>query len=113
GNRDWHRRHVRCAGAGIRARDRRRPLAVRMDVGAGGDDLRRFLGDPAQHHCRARAGSAAGPLSTTTPVIDRLRARTGVYGAPVTAAVEAGPVSRFAAAIGGPRPRWTTEEPPT
>jgi len=52
-------------------------------------------------------------LSTTTPVIDRLRARIGVDGAPVTAAVEAGHVSRFAAAIGDPNPRWTKEAPPT
>src|SRR5438093_10475003 len=82
-----------------------------MDVGAGGDDLRRFLGDPAQPHCRARAGSAARPLSTTTPVIVRLRARIGVGGAPVPAAVEAGHVSRFAAAIADPTPRRAKEAP--
>ena len=52
-------------------------------------------------------------MSTTTSVIDRLRARIGVDGEPVTAAVEAGHVGRFAAAIGDPNPRWTKEAPPT
>ena len=52
-------------------------------------------------------------MSTTTSVIDRLRARIGVDGEPVTAAVEAGHVARFAAAIGDPNPRWTKEAPPT
>ena len=52
-------------------------------------------------------------MSTTTSVIDRLRARIGVDGEPVTAAVEAGHVARFTAAIGDPNPRWTKEAPPT
>ena len=46
-------------------------------------------------------------------MIDRLRARIGVDGEPVTALVEAGHVRRFAAAIGDPNPRWTREVPPT
>ena len=52
-------------------------------------------------------------MSTTASVIDRLRARIGVDGEPVTALVEAGHVRRFAAAIGDPNPRWTKEAPPT
>ncbi|HYS98608.1 MAG TPA: MaoC family dehydratase N-terminal domain-containing protein [Candidatus Dormibacteraeota bacterium] len=52
-------------------------------------------------------------MSTTTSVIDRLRARIGIDGEPVTAAVEAGHVGRFAAAIGDPNPRWTKEAPAT
>ena len=52
-------------------------------------------------------------MTATTSVIDRLRARIGVDGSPVTAPVEAGHVKRFAAAIGDPNPRWTKEAPPT
>ena len=52
-------------------------------------------------------------MTATTSVIERLRARIGVDGAPVTAPVEAGHVKRFAAAIGDPSPRWTKEAPPT
>jgi len=52
-------------------------------------------------------------VSTTTSVIDRLRARIGVAGQPVTATVEAGHVRRFADAIGDPNPRWKKEAPPT
>ena len=46
-------------------------------------------------------------------VIERLRARIGVEGEPVTAPVEAGHVRRFAQAIGDPSPRWEKEAPPT
>ncbi len=52
-------------------------------------------------------------MSAVASVIDRLRARIGVDGEPVTAAVEAGHVKRFAAAIGDPNPRWEKEAPPT
>ena len=52
-------------------------------------------------------------MTATTSVIERLRARIGVDGAPVTAPVEAGHIKRFAAAIGDPSPRWTKEAPPT
>ena len=46
---------VRRARAGVAVRARGRALAVRLDVVAGGDDLRRLVRDPAQHHRRARA----------------------------------------------------------
>jgi len=46
-------------------------------------------------------------------VIDRLKTRIGVDGAPVTTKVEAGHVRRFAEAIGDPNPRWTRQAPPT
>jgi N-terminal half of MaoC dehydratase len=52
-------------------------------------------------------------VSTTTSVIEALRARIGVKGEPRTASVEAGHVRRFAEAIGDSNPRWTTEAPPT
>ncbi len=52
-------------------------------------------------------------MTTSTAVIDRLRSRIGVEGPPVTAAVEAGHVRRFAEAIGDPNPRWSREAPPT
>ena len=52
-------------------------------------------------------------MSTTTSVIDRLRARIGVHGVPVTSTVEAGHVKRFAEAIGDGNPRWEKEAPPT
>jgi N-terminal half of MaoC dehydratase len=52
-------------------------------------------------------------MSTTAPVIDRLKSRIGVKASPVTATVEAGHVRRFAEAIGDSNPRWTKEAPPT
>jgi N-terminal half of MaoC dehydratase len=52
-------------------------------------------------------------VSAVGSVIDRLRARIGVAGEPVTSDVEAGHVKRFAAAIGDPNPRWEKEAPPT
>jgi N-terminal half of MaoC dehydratase len=52
-------------------------------------------------------------MSTTTSVVDRLRARIGIDGEPVTAPVEAGHVRRFVQAIGDPNPRWRDEVPPT
>ena len=52
-------------------------------------------------------------MSTATSVIDRLRARIGIDGEPVTATVEAGHVRRFVEAIGDPNPRWRKEAPPT
>ena len=52
-------------------------------------------------------------MSAVASVIDRLRARIGVPGEPVTSTVEAGHVKRFAAAIGDPNPRWEEEAPPT
>jgi MaoC dehydratase-like protein len=52
-------------------------------------------------------------LSTTTSVIDRLRARIGVDGPATTSPVEAGHVKRFVEAIGDPNPRWRKEAPPT
>ena len=52
-------------------------------------------------------------MSTTTSVLDRLRARIGVDGPAVKAPVEAGHVRRFAEAIGDPNPRWSNETPPT
>ena len=52
-------------------------------------------------------------MSAIASVIDRLKARIGVDGEPVTALVEAGHVRRFAQAIGDPNPRWEKEAPPT
>jgi hypothetical protein len=52
-------------------------------------------------------------MSTTTSVIDRLRARIGKDGPPTEALVEAGHLKRFVEAIGDPNPRWTSEAPPT
>ncbi len=52
-------------------------------------------------------------MSATASVIDRLRARIGIDGPAVTAAVEAGHVKRFAEAIGDSNPRWESEAPPT
>ena len=52
-------------------------------------------------------------MSTTTSVIDRLRARIGKDGPPTQALVEAGHLKRFAEAIEDPNPRWTREAPPT
>jgi hypothetical protein len=52
-------------------------------------------------------------VSTTTSVLDRLRARIGQAGAPSEAVVEAGHLKRFVEAIGDPNPRWAKEAPPT
>ena len=52
-------------------------------------------------------------MSTTTSVIDRLRARIGVDGPTTVATVEAGHVRRFVEAVGDPNPRWKEEAPPT
>jgi hypothetical protein len=46
-------------------------------------------------------------------VLDRIKARIGVSGPPVSATVEAGHLKRFAEAIGDPNPRWLDEAPPT
>ena len=50
---------------------------------------------------------------STRSVVDRLRARIGSTAPPITAAVEAGHLKRFAEAIGDPNPRWLEEAPPT
>jgi hypothetical protein len=52
-------------------------------------------------------------VSTTTSVVERLRARIGQTGSPTEATVEAGHLKRFVEAIGDPNPRWTKEAPPT
>jgi N-terminal half of MaoC dehydratase len=52
-------------------------------------------------------------MTTSTSVLERLKARVGVDGPEVTAPVEAGHVRRFAEAIGDPNPRWKREAPPT
>ena len=52
-------------------------------------------------------------MTTTTSVIDRLRARIGIDGPAMTARVEAGHVRRFVEAIGDLNPRWQKETPPT
>jgi hypothetical protein len=52
-------------------------------------------------------------VTTTTSVVDRLRARIGTDGPSTEATVEAGHVKRFAEAIGDPNPRWAKEAPPT
>jgi N-terminal half of MaoC dehydratase len=52
-------------------------------------------------------------MTTTTSVIDRLRARIGKAGPSTEATVEAGHLKRFAEAIGDPNPRWLEEAPPT
>jgi hypothetical protein len=46
-------------------------------------------------------------------VLDRVKARIGVAGPPVSATVEAGHLKRFCEAIGDPSPRWLEEAPPT
>ena len=46
-------------------------------------------------------------------VVDRIKARIGVAGPPVSATVEAGHLKRFCEAIGDPNPRWLEEAPPT
>jgi len=48
-----------------------------------------------------------------TSVVERLRARIGTTGPPITATVEAGHLKRFAEAIGDQNPRWLQEAPPT
>ena len=52
-------------------------------------------------------------MSTTTSVVERLRARIGVAAPPTEALVEAGHLKRFAEAIGDDNPRWKAEAPPT
>jgi hypothetical protein len=52
-------------------------------------------------------------VSTTTSVVERLRARIGVAAPATEATVEAGHLKRFAEAIGDDNPRWKTEVPPT
>jgi MaoC dehydratase-like protein len=52
-------------------------------------------------------------LSTTTSVVERLRARIGKPAPPTEATVEAGHLKRFVEAIGDPNPRWKAEAPPT
>jgi hypothetical protein len=52
-------------------------------------------------------------MTAAISVVEKLRARIGVPGRPVTAAVEAGHLKRFAEAIGDPNPRWLKEAPPT
>jgi hypothetical protein len=52
-------------------------------------------------------------MTTSTSVIDRLRARIGKDGPPTKATVEAGHLKRFVEAIGDPNPRWAKEAPPT
>src|SRR2546430_4371515 len=88
-------------------------MAIRMDVGAGRDDLRGLIGDPAQHHRRAGARPPARTMTTTAWVIDKVKSRIGVDGPEVTAPVEAGHFRPFAAAIRAPNPRWAKEAPPT
>jgi len=48
-----------------------------------------------------------------TSVVERLRARIGTTGPPITATVEPGHLKRFAEAIGDQNPRWLQEAPPT
>jgi hypothetical protein len=52
-------------------------------------------------------------VSTTTSVLERLRARIGKMAPPTEATVEAGHLRRFVEAIGDPNPRWKVEAPPT
>jgi hypothetical protein len=52
-------------------------------------------------------------MSTTTSVIERLRARIGKAGPSTEATVEAGHLKRFVEAVGDPNPRWKAEVPPT
>jgi hypothetical protein len=52
-------------------------------------------------------------MSTTTSVVERLRARIGKPAPPTEATVEAGHLKRFVEAVGDPHPRWTKEAPPT
>ena len=52
-------------------------------------------------------------MTTTTAVIDRLRARIGQVGSSTEATVEACHLKRFVEAIGDPNPRWSRQAPPT
>jgi hypothetical protein len=52
-------------------------------------------------------------VSTTTSIVERLRARIGVAAPPTEATVEGGHLKRFVEAVGDPNPRWTKEVPPT
>ncbi len=52
-------------------------------------------------------------MSTSTSVVERLRARIGAAGPPAHVAVEAGHLKRFAEAVGDSNPRWLSEAPPT
>jgi hypothetical protein len=52
-------------------------------------------------------------MSTTSSVVDRLRAHIGTPGPPTSAVVEAGHLKRFTEAIGDSYPRWLIEAPPT
>jgi hypothetical protein len=52
-------------------------------------------------------------VSTSTSVVERLRARIGMAAPPTEATVEAGHLKRFVEAVGDPNPRWTKEAPPT
>jgi hypothetical protein len=52
-------------------------------------------------------------VSTTTSVIERLRARIGKAAPSTEATVEAGHLKRFVEAIGDQNPRWKAEAPPT
>ena len=52
-------------------------------------------------------------MSTSTSVVERLRARIGKPAPPTEARVEAGHLKRFVEAVGDPNPRWTREVPPT
>jgi N-terminal half of MaoC dehydratase len=52
-------------------------------------------------------------VTSTTSVIDRLRARIGKDNPSTESMVEAGHLKRFVEAIGDPNPRWAKEAPPT
>jgi hypothetical protein len=52
-------------------------------------------------------------MSTTTSIVERLRARIGKGEPSTEATVEAGHLKRFVEAIGDPNPRWKSEAPPT
>jgi hypothetical protein len=51
--------------------------------------------------------------SSTSDLVERIRARIGWEGPESESLVEAGHVRRFAEAIGDPNPRWREEAPPT
>src|SRR5207245_10184876 len=104
GGRGRGRGHVRRPGAGILPRDRRGAMAIRLDVGAGRDDLCGLVRDPAQHHRRAGARPPARTMTTTAWVLDTVKSRIGVDGPEVTAPVEAGHLRRFRVATSGTKP---------
>src|SRR5256885_9896089 len=79
-------------------------MAIRLDVGAGRDDLRGLIGDPAQHHRRAGARPPARTMTTTAWVIDKVKSRIGVDGPEVTAPVDAGQLSACGRVIRGRHP---------